>query len=84
MGKADRMECSRFALKSDVEPCGPVIDVLAGRSLLYEIARKEMAVFGKQTQAAIHLPVHLSGGLRRDVSRIALQAGNDHGVAYVV
>lgn len=43
-----------------------------------------MTVLRKPGQVAIHSPLQLGGGLRRDVSGVALQARDDHGIADAV
>jgi len=68
----------------DVEPRGPVIDILARCSLLYKSAGKEVPELREPTQVASHLPVHLSRALRRDVASIARQTRHDDTTTYVV
>src|SRR5271154_1915916 len=69
---------------SDVDPTSPIVKVATGRGLFYELAWKEVAVLCEPPHVAIHLPLQLGGRLRGDISRVALQARNDYGVAYAV
>ena len=68
----------------DVQPRGPIIDVLARRSLLYKAARKEVPELREPAQVASHLPVHLSRTLRRDVASITRQTRHDDIAGYAV
>ena len=68
----------------DVQPRGPIIDILARCSLLNKTAGKEVSELREPAQVTSHLPVRLSRTLRRDVAGVTPQPRHDDIASYVV